>query len=139
MNYDLATADELVAEAREARRRAEETARTYGWAAQQQDAAVKRSIAVPINMSAVDPEALQQHYRVASARRAIDREAEASGLAAQWRADDQRAQRSQEAEAELAKYWSSLEGSGALGRLMSGKIDPELHAADIDQRKGKRS
>jgi hypothetical protein len=134
MNYD--DPYELRQAAHEMQRRAAETANTYRWAQQQQADAVKRSINVPINMSAVDPEALQQHYRVVNARRAIDQDAEASGLAAQWRADDARALRTQEGERELERYFGSLEGAGALGRLMSGKVDnPELHAADIDQRK----
>jgi hypothetical protein len=139
MDYDSASPDELRQAAYEMQRKAAATGDAYRWAQDQQAAAVNRLIPVPVDMAAIDHEALQQHYRVANARRAIDRECEATGLAQQWRADDQRVRRTQEAEAELAKYWSSLEGSGALGRLLAGKGDPELHAADIDQRKGKRS
>jgi hypothetical protein len=136
MDYDRASPDELRHAAYDMQRRAAETGNTYRWAQQQQETAVKRSIAVPVNMSGIDHEALQHHYRVANARRAIDREAEASGLAAQWRADDQRARRTQEAEVELERYFSSLEGSGPLGRLMAGK-NVELHDPNIDRPKGR--
>jgi hypothetical protein len=135
MNYD--DPYELRQAAFEMARRAQETGRRFNWAERQQaDNERRPPVAIPINMAAIDHEALQQHYRVANARRAIDREAEASGLAAQWFADDQRARRTQEAEVALGKYWSSLEGSGPLGRLMAGK-NGELHAADIDLPKGR--
>jgi hypothetical protein len=138
MDYDSASPDELRQAAYEMQRKAAATGDAYRWAAQQQEAAVKRSIAVPVNMAALDHEALQRHYRVANARSVIEREAEASGLAAQWRADDQRARRTQEAEAELGRYFSSLEGSGPLGRLMAGK-NVELHDPNIDRPKGRQA
>jgi hypothetical protein len=133
MDYDSASPEELREASREMMRKAAATGDAYRWAAHQQEAAVNRSIAVPINMAAVDHEALQRHYRVSNARRAIDRELEASGLAQQWRADDERARKTEQ----FARYFSSLEGSGPLGRLMSGKSACELHDADIDQRKGR--
>jgi hypothetical protein len=135
VDFDTASPSEL--QAFEMQRRAQETGRRFNWAERQQaDNERRPPVPVPINMAAVDYESVQRHYRVADARRAIDREAEASGLAAQWRAGDARARRTQEAEVELEHYFSSLGGSGPLGRLLSGK-NVELHDPNIDRPKGR--
>jgi hypothetical protein len=113
MNYDLATADELVAEAREARRRAEETARTYSWAARQQEVAVNRSIPVPLgDLGNIDWEEAKLARKRAAARRELGNALEQSGLAERWRKTDQ-------ADAELKEYFAS-DGyrTGGIGKLM---------------------
>jgi cell division septum initiation protein DivIVA len=113
MNYDLATADELVAEAREARRRAEETARTYSWAAQQQEAAVKRSIAVPLgDLGNIDWQEIGLQRKRVEARRTLDRALEESGLAQKWA-------KAEQADAEVAQWFASdTYKTGGLGKLM---------------------
>jgi hypothetical protein len=137
MNYDTASPDELRQASYEMQRQAQETGRRFNWADRQRaDNGRRPPVAIPINMSAVDWDDVQRHYRVANARREIDREAETSGLAERWRADDERARKSAEGERELTKYWNSLEGSGPLGRLMAGK-NVELHDPNIDRPKGR--
>jgi hypothetical protein len=116
MNYDLATADELMAEARMARQRAEETARKYSWSAQQQaDNGRQPPIPVPINMAAVDWEEAALIRKRAAARRELGNALEQSGLAERWRKTDQ-------ADAELKEYFASdTYKTGALGKLIGVK------------------
>jgi hypothetical protein len=113
MNYDLATADELVAEAREARRRAEETARTYKWAEHQQaDNGRRPPIPVPLGAGAVDWEEAALTRKRAAARRELDNALEQSGLAERWRKTDQ-------ADAEVQQWFASdVYKTGAIGKLM---------------------
>jgi hypothetical protein len=113
VDYDLLTADQLVAEAREARRRAEETARTYKWAEHQQvDNGRRPPIAVPLGSGNVDWEEAALTRKRAAARRELDNALEQSGLAERWRKTDQ-------ADAEVQQWFASdTYKTGGLGKLM---------------------
>ena len=126
MDFDTASPDDLMRESREMMRKAAATGDMHRWAAQQQEAAVKRSIPIPVgDLGNIDWQEAELIKKRASARRELGNALEQSGLTERWRS-----------EAALETYFSSLEGSGPLGRLMAGKRDcPELHAANIDQRK----
>jgi hypothetical protein len=129
VDFDTASPDELMRESREMQRKAAATGDTYRWAADQQAADRARFTPIPLGAGDIDLEEMKLARRRAEARKTLDNALTESGLTERWRKTEA-----------LAEYFSSLEGSGALGRLMSGKVDnPELHAADIDQRKGKRS
>jgi hypothetical protein len=112
-DFDLMSADELVAEARAARRRAEEIGRTYSWAAQQQtDNGRRPPIPVPLGAGAVDWEEMNLARRRAEARKTLGRELETSGLAERWRKTDQ-------ADAEVQQWFASdVYKTGAIGKLM---------------------
>jgi hypothetical protein len=113
MDYDLLTADQLRAEARMARQRAEETARKYSWSAQQTDS--KRPIPIPINdVTGIDWEEVTLNRRRAEARKTLGAALQESGLPQKWA-------KQETAEREMADYFNSMEGSGALGRMLSNK------------------
>ena len=111
MNYD--DPYELRQAAFEMARRAQETARTYSWAAQQQEAAVKRSIAVPLgDLGNMDWDEAELTRKRAAARRELGNALEQSGLAERWRKTDQ-------ADAEVAQWFASdVYKTGAIGKLM---------------------
>jgi hypothetical protein len=111
VNYD--DPYELRQAAFEMARRAQETARTYSWAAQQQEAAVKRSIAVPLgDLGNMDWEEAKLQRKRAAARRELGNALEQSGLAERWR-------KAEQADAEV-EQWFASDGyrTGAIGRLM---------------------
>jgi hypothetical protein len=123
MDFDRATPDELRQASYEMQRQAQETGRRFNWAERQQaDNGRRPTIPVPLGAgSSIDWAEAALTRKRAQARRELTTALEESGLAARWRADDERARKSAEGERELERYFSSLEGSGALGGLLSNK------------------
>jgi hypothetical protein len=117
MNYDLMTADELVAEARAARQRAEETGRKYAWSAQQQvDNGRRPTIPVPLgDLGNIDWEEQATQRRRTAARRELGNALEQSGLAERWR-------KAEQADAEVQQWFASdVYKTGSLGKLIGVK------------------
>jgi hypothetical protein len=113
MDFDLMSADELVAEARAARRRADETARRFNWAQQQAtDNGRRPPIPVPLGAGAVDWEEASLIRKRAAARRELDNALEQSGLTEKWR-------KAEQADAEVQQWFASdVYKTGAIGKLL---------------------
>lgn len=108
MNYD--NPDELRREAFELRRKAAATINNYRWAAQPAAADDRSVVPIPINMNAVDWDEVRLARRRVEARKVLDNALEETGLARQWAQTE-----------EAARSRAALEGTGALGRLLSNK------------------
>jgi hypothetical protein len=126
IDFDTASPSELMRESREMARKAAETANTWRWAQDQQAAAVKRSISIPVAPGAIDWEEAGLTRKRAQARKLLDNALAESGLTKRWQLND-------EAERDRADYlaghrWqppgpanATLQKLMGLGSLLSNK------------------
>ena len=117
-NGDMDIDDEVASlrkQAAEARLRAAAIAKEFSWARAKPLPAPAPPLSSVLSDGPIDVEELTRAKKRAQARRMLDREMEASGLAERWRSDDARQHKAHEAQATREK----IENAGALGKLFS--------------------
>jgi hypothetical protein len=102
-------------QAAQARVRAAEIEREYGWARAQARSQPPPPLSSVLSDGPIDAREFLAAKKRVAARRMLDREMEASGIAERWRADEARQRRTEETE----QHAADLKAAGALGQLFT--------------------